>query len=435
MDNRSLKVMLISVLIGAFLAQDALGQRHRRDQAARERERQSQPETSTDREALYPNATRQEPEGQQASRKLAKKLQALIDDSNEERFDEVISGAREIIASADANAYDKAIAYQSLAFAHLEQDDYVQAAQAIEQALATNALSNDTHFQLMRQLAQIQLAEEQYDRAIVTVDRFLTETRAEDGELLAMKGNALYRLERCGDAIPVLEEASAKLERNQSAVTQILMACYFETEQPLKAAGMAEQALAKDPDNKSLIRNLSSIYLQAEQEQKAAQVLEDAKNRGLLSEAEDYKQLYQLYRYVENDAKAIEVIREGQAKDILPKDAETYRALGEAAYFSENIPVAIEAFQKGAAVAGDGELALSLARVLHEEQRYPEAKAAAQEALAKGVKQKGHAYLVIGGAELGLNNKEAAIAAYRQATQYPESKSVAESWLKSAGRM
>lgn len=435
MDNRNFKVMLLALLLGAFMVEDALGQRHRRDQAARERERQSQGEQREDREALYPNATRQEPEGQQASRKMAKNLQALMDDSNEERFAEVIAGANQIIGSADAEPYDKAIAYQALAFAHMETDDYVQAAQALQQALDAEALSNDTHFQLMRQLAQIQLAEEQYEPAIATIDRFLEQTRSEDAELLAIKGNALYRLERCGDAIPVLESAASKLERNQGAVSQILMACYFETEQPLKAAAMAEQALAKDPDNKSLIRNLSSIYLQSEQEHKAAQVLEDAKNRGLLSEAEDYKQLYQLYRYIENDAKAIAVIREGLDKDILPKDAATYRALGEAAYFSENVPVAIEAFQKGAAVASDGELALSLARVLHEEQRYPEAKAAAQEALAKGVKQQGHAYLVIGGSELGLNNKEAAVAAYRQATQYPESKSIAESWLKSAGRM
>ena len=182
-----------------------------------------------------------------------------------------------------------------------------------------------------------------------------------------------------------------------------------------------------------LIRNLSSIYLNAEQNDKAVALLEGAKARGLLTEERDYRQLYQLYHYAEKEAEAIATIEEGLAKGLLKEDLDTYRALGEANYFGERIPQAIDAYKKAATFAKDGEMALMLGRILAEEERWKETKAAINDALAKGIRRKGDAYIVLGAAEFGLNNRDAGIAAYRQAAKYPETESMAKSWLKQAG--
>jgi len=56
-----------------------------------------------------------------------------------------------------------------------------------------------------------------------------------------------------------------------------------------------------------------------------------------------------------------------------------------------------------------------------------------QQALDKGVKQKGNAYLVLAECERGLHDKAARIAALKQAEQQPESAAHAKELLKQLG--
>src|SRR5690606_19765555 len=119
--------------------------------------------------------------------------------------------------------------------------------------------------------------------------------------------------------------------------------------------------------------------------------------------------------------------------NILPPNTDTYIALGQAYYFTERINEAIDAYKKATQHATDGEAALNLARILTNEDRNAESKAAAQEALKKGVKRPGDAWMVIGRAEFGLDNRAGLVAAYKEAAKYPESKQQAEEWLRKNG--
>ena len=82
-------------------------------------------------------------------------------------------------------------------------------------------------------------------------------------------------------------------------------------------------------------------------------------------------------------------------KGILKPDYQVYLALAQSYYYSDQVPQAIEAWQKAAPLSKDGETYLNLARVLHAEGRVPEAKQAAQQALAKGVKNQADAKKII----------------------------------------
>lgn len=383
-------------------------------------------------EALYPNATRVDPEIKTA-RRAQKKLQELYELSQEEDTAKTIEAAEAMLVNKQAGAYERALAAQILGIARIDTDDYPGAMAAFERALQEDGLPNNQHFQIMYQIGQLHMSEETYEQALVWLDRFIAETKTDKPEHIAMRGNALYRLERYDEAEVALKSAIAASEKPDNSWYQLLMATYFETEQLEKAAGIAEEQLAKNPDDRALIRNLAAIYLNADMNEQAITVLEGAKARGLLTEERDYRQLYQLYHYAEKEPLAIATIEEGLSQGILKEGLEVYRALGEANYFGERIPQAIEAYKKAVPFAQDGEVSLMLARILAEEERWAETKTAVKEALAKGVKRKGDAYIVLGGAEFGLNNRDAGIAAYREAAKYPETESMAKSWLKQAG--
>ena len=360
-------------------------------------------------EVLYPDATRQEPEAK-GSPKVQTKLNKLIEAYNKalDQEDEAKATAGyttartladEIIANGSANAYDKALAAQIASQAALNTDDEAAAEGYLKQAIDANALGNNQHFQLMLQLAQLQLQKDDYTNGFATLDKYLAESKSKRPADFAFKGQYLYQADRFAECIPPLKQAietSTNPEDKVDNWTQILMVCYQEAGQLAEAVKVAEQLAAKTPNDKRAQMNLASIYLNAEQEAKAAAVLEKLRAAGLMTEEKDYRQLYLTYANMDGKEKdVIAVVNEGLQKGIVKPDYQTYLALAQAYYYSEQIPQAIEAWQKAAPLSKDGETYLNLARVLWQEGRIPEAKVAARAALDKGLKKPDDAKKII----------------------------------------
>ena len=360
-------------------------------------------------EVLYPDATRQEPEAK-GSPKVQTKLNKLIEAYNKalEQEDEAKATAGyttartladEIIANGASNAYDKALAAQIASQAALNTDDEAAAEGYLKQAVDANALGNNQHFQLMLQLAQLQLQKDDYTNGFATLDKYLAESKSKRPADFAFKGQYLYQADRFAECIPPLKQAIETSTHPEDKVdnwTQILMVCYQEAGQLAEAVKVAEQLAAKSPNDKRAQMNLASIYLNSEQEAKAAAVLEKLRAAGLMTEEKDYRQLYLTYANMEGKEKdVIAVVNEGLQKGIVKPDYQTYLALAQAYYYSEQIPQAIEAWQKAAPLSKDGETYLNLARVLWQEGRIPEAKVAARAALDKGLKKPDDAKKII----------------------------------------
>ena len=360
-------------------------------------------------EVLFPDTTRQEPEAK-GSPKVQTKLNKLIEAYNKalEQEDEAKATAGyttartladEIIANGSANAYDKALAAQIASQAALNTDDEAAAEGYLKQAVDANALGNNQHFQLMLQLAQLQLQKDDYTNGFATLDKYLAESKSKRPADFAFKGQYLYQADRFAECIPPLKQAietSTNPEDKVDNWTQILMVCYQEAGQLAEAVKVAEQLAAKSPNDKRAQMNLASIYLNSEQEAKAAAVLEKLRAAGLMTEEKDYRQLYLTYANMEGKEKdVIAVVNEGLQKGIVKPDYQTYLALAQAHYYSEQIPQAIEAWQKAAPLSKDGETYLNLARVLWQEGRIPEAKVAARAALDKGLKKPDDAKKII----------------------------------------
>ena len=360
-------------------------------------------------EVLFPDTTRQEPEAK-GSPKVLTKLNKLIEAYNKalDQEDEAKATAGyttartladEIIANGSANAYDKALAAQIASQAALNTDDEAAAEGYLKQAVDANALGNNQHFQLMLQLAQLQLQKDDYTNGFATLDKYLAESKSKRPADFAFKGQYLYQADRFAECIPPLKQAietSTNPEDKVDNWTQILMVCYQEAGQLAEAVKVAEQLAAKSPNDKRAQMNLASIYLNSEQEAKAAAVLEKLRAAGLMTEEKDYRQLYLTYANMDGKEKdVIAVINEGLQKGIVKPDYQTYLALAQAYYYSEQIPQAIEAWQKAAPLSKDGETYLNLARVLWQEGRIPEAKVAARAALDKGLKKPDDAKKII----------------------------------------
>ncbi len=380
--KQALLSLVITAALGGAVVTDAVAQSDRSEQRS---SRKSKNEKAA---VMFPNATRQEPTGK-PSAKLGSKLQKLIDTYNKgEDYAGVRTQADEILANSAANEYDKSIAAQLAAQAAYNLDDSKAAKQYLQQAIQFNGLDNNGHFQSMLMLAQLQLQDDETAPGLASLDKFLAESKSTRPEDLILKGQALYQTERYQEAIPVLQQAIAASPEPKDSWNQLLMASYAAAGQTGEAVKAAEALAAKTPNDKKAQLNLASMYMQADQMDKAAAVMDKLRAAGQLTDEKEYKQLYSIYANTDKKEKdVISVINEGLQKGILKPDYQTYLALAQSYYYTDQVPQAIENWQKAAPLSKDGETYLNLAKVLHQEGRTAEAKQAAQQALAKGVKK------------------------------------------------
>lgn len=330
-----------------FELRDARHKRDRRDRDRRNRQ------SAAAVEPLYPEATREEPEAR-ASRTGLKRLQALTEVYNAGDDAATLAAALEVAEDAKSNAYEKSFAYQIAGTAASGAGDDSAAADYFAKAVEADGLANNDHYATLQNLAVVQYTLERYDQALQTVDRFLAETRSTKPELQGLRGTILMALERYTDAADVYV---AQLEAS--------------------------------PENNAARMNAVAAYQHAGDDAKAMQLLADARDKGLLADTNGYRALYVSYLNTERDKDALAVIEEGLAKGSLQENPDLARAfmiIGQNAYFAEDEATAIAMYERAAPMADNGEAALNLAKLYAETGNKAKAKAAAELALSKGVK-------------------------------------------------
>lgn len=399
MNSISSRQTLLAATVAAVLALGAIAPANAQVAAERAAQRRAEREAAKaekaekadkeDKVENFPNATRK-PAETKASSKAAPKLQKMMKLYNDEKSTEARALADEIINNDAYNAYDHAFAAQIAGQLAYEAEDAAAALDYWNKALKLDGLDNNSHYNLMFTIAQIQMQEEKYADALATFERFEKETGTQKPEHLVVKGNALFRLERYPEAIAVLKQVLAGNPQGATLTNaqQLLMASYSESNQPNEASKLAEAIAARAPNDPAAQLNLANTLYNIEQYAKAAEVLEKLRAAGQLKEEKQYKLLMASYSQAEGKEKQlIAVVNDGLQKGILKPDFNTYIALAQSYYYSEQVAPAIEAYRKAAPLDDDGETYLNLARLLWQEDRIPEAKEAAKQAIAKGLKK------------------------------------------------
>lgn len=334
----------------------------------------------------YPQAEREPSGSMEAPSGLVRKLEKMLESYRAGQGTEARAIADEILASEDANAYSQSFAAQVAAQVAIKNQQTDAGKAYLQQALQLNGLDNNAHYDVMRQLAQLQLADREYEKVLATMDRFLAETGSQDPDDLVMKANALFRLDRHEEAAGVLERAIAAAPEPPVSWQQMLMVIYSESGQEAKAAELAAQLDKNEPADKRGLLNMAAVYQQSGQIDKMIETLEKIRAAGDFTEDQDYRLLFSAYLNQEGmEAKAAEVIEEGFEKNVLEPDFQARIALAQAYYFSDQVEPAIDAYRQAASLDDDGETYLNLAKILHQEGRIAEAKDAARQAVAKGL--------------------------------------------------
>jgi uncharacterized protein HemY len=380
----------------------------------------------------YPNATRAEPKLDMSSGDQ-KNLNKAADLINENKNDEAEPLVQKVLTNEKASKYAQAFAHQLQAQMNWEKDQSDAAIAEYRKAVELDALPNDAHFQVLYQIAQLQIQDEKYQDALTTLDQWSKLTGTETADELALKANAYYRLDKFQEAVDTMKKAVAMSDKPNDSWTQILMASYFELNQYDQAAQVVQQQLAKNPTDKKLLNQLATIYIQADKPQQALDLMAKAKNDGLISSSDDYLQLAKLYAAADKYKEASATLKEGLDKGILKPSYDVYKLQGDVCVQGEDDPCAIDAYTKASPQAKDGNVDYQLGYLLFYSDRAKDAAEALGRAISKGgLRQEGEAYLLRGDAENDMNQSAAAQADWQKAAGYPSTKAMAEQRIKAA---
>lgn len=324
--------------------------------AASERARQRKAEAAAkanQQPELFPQATRKPPEKKNSQKdvKTANELQALFDAG---KYAELLPKVDAYVATAQ-NPYLVSYLAQLAGNAAIKLEDMSKGADYYRKSVESNGLDNNGHYQIMFNLAVTLSELERYPESLTWIDRYLTETKNESEQAVGLKAFVLSRVGRAAEG-----------------------------------AALYEKLLAADPGNNNILLNAVSLYQEAENEEKALALLETARKQGNLKDANAYRMLFVSYLNASKYKEAEEALLDGVAKGVIAPSqtlAGDYSVLAQNYYAEEKVAQAIDFYTRAAKISTNGEAALNLAKVLVNEDRITEAKAAAREALAKGIKR------------------------------------------------
>ena len=212
---------------------------------------------------------------------------------------------------------------------------------------------------------------------------------------------------------------------------RLLVALYYDQKVYAKAAATLEQLVLIRPGKTKYWKQLSSVYLAMDEEDRALAVLE----MGLLQEQKSYRRKrssttsssifvsrcsYKAGRYLEKAISAEKVT----------KTSKNFELLAESWIQAQELDLALNALNKAAPLSKDGRIYVRQGQLYLEKEEWVRSIESLEKGLAKGgLKQIGLAHLALGIAHFNSGSTQLAIESFRKAVKYPKFEKQAKEWL------
>ena len=198
------------------------------------------------------------------------------------------------------------------------------------------------------------------------------------------------------------------------------MALYSELKMDLYVLPIVEK-LAQNYPKKKYWTQLSALYGQEDRQLDQMGALEAAYDDRLLDKQREFTALSQLLFMFENPRKAAKVIEDGLNQGIVKEEEKTLKAVAQYWHSSRELEKAKPYYKKAAKVAKEGELYIFLGQVHFGLDEFEEAEAAIRAGIKKGkLKDEAAAHMLLGQINFENQKWESAIVSFRECIDVAE---------------
>jgi tetratricopeptide (TPR) repeat protein len=374
---------------------------------------------------------RSEP-GALMSERAFRRFEAVTALYSEARYAEAL-GAAESYLGSELNDYEKAMGEQLLGYILVALDRPADAVPRFERAIELDALPNAAHFNMMRSLAQLYAALEQWQKSIEMMGLYLAYQPEASGEDRIMMGQNYVQLGRYRDALSWVRGA---LERTGDTAPeswlQLELAIHFELGDHRAALRVLRTLVARWPDRLRYWEMMAGAHQALDEDVEALAALMAAYNGGLIDEPAKLLNLVRLNMYVELPYQAGRILDRAIETGVVEASPDNLELLLQAWTAAREFDRAAEVVDRLAALTADGDLLLRKARLMMEQNRWQAMLDAARQGLEIGnVGKPGEAWLMIGIALLELDQLRESRRAFQQAQEFDaDSRRQAREWQR-----
>lgn len=359
--------------------------------------------------------------------KVLEKAQQQMAD---EQYSPAESALLKLIDETDSGSYDRAVVLQTLGYLYSETGDYTRATERFRAALALNALPEDVTHNLRYNLAQLLIADGQYQQGIELLERWISNEPNPDNSVYVLLATANYQIKQFSKTVENIRTAISRSDAPKEDWYRMQLAAHLEMQQYGAAINVLETLLARHPDDKTYWDQLASLYSQQDKQLTALAATMLVKRLDLGND-DTVLRLSNMYRYLSIPYKSGQLLQKSIDNKVIPANFDNLEKLADSWLAAREADRAAEVLEQIRGQDATGETDLKLARLYVSEEQWQAAEAPLTAAIEKlKGERRGDALLMAGMVQFHQENFNRAESLLKQASEFEKQRNQAAQWLR-----
>ena len=328
--------------------------------------------------------------------------------------------------------YEAAQLHQTYGFVYSQLEREDEAFAAFEKCLELDALPTFAQQGIVYSVAGYYAGEERYVESNNTLLRWFRYEAEPIADAYILMGANFAQREEMREALPYVVRANALAEEPNENWRNLQLAIHAQLNQFPEAIDLLKENIGIWPDTLRYYLLLSGLSMEVGDEEGALSALVIPWHRGILTNGPDVLNLARLSMYLENPAQAGEILEEGIEQGYIAENTDNLRLLLSSWTMAREMERAVDAIDRLAKLADDGEYYHRKAMLLNETGEWDGVVESCRLAIEKGgLERPGEVWILQGVALAELQRFDEAVESFENAkrTGNDNQRRSANSWI------
>lgn len=351
----------------------------------------------------------------------------------ENKFTEAESKLRQLL-DTNPDRYDEAVTWQTLAHIYISTNDYRKAADCFIKSVKFDVLPENVTHEIYYNIARLLAVTNRYKESLEYLLPWFEREPSPGADAHILAASVFYELKDFPHMISHVQKAIQLSPKPDKALYDMLLTGYYQTEDFKQAANLLEKMIVLYPDDGMYWTQLAATYQLSKQYRKALAMYELALKKGLLDEANTLR-LVHLYLQENLPYKAASLLSEKIESGILQKTAENLELLANSWLLARETGNAITALSHLANIKNDPDIYYRIGRLHFDQENWEDAISSLEKATKiENPDTQAEAYLLMGIAAYHLNQTAQSSRALNKALSREITREQANWWLNKLGK-
>ena len=373
-------------------------------------------------------------QAQAVSKEVYERIQKAQEMVDAEDYPGALKTLKSLYNPDKLTEYEQANVLNYMGFVYYNTDDMRNAIATYGKLINIPNLEEQMLKQTTYTMAQLLTVEERYQEALNTLNKWFTLEPNPAPEPYILKAQMHYHLDQHKEMIPTIEKAMEVARARDKPVKEdwygLLNFAYFQQENYAKVRDIQKILLQNWPKARYW-KSLAGAYTELGEDQKLIYAYDAAFTQGMLEKGTEFVTMAQLYLQAEVPYKAAKLLQEKMDGGIVEKSEKNYRLLSQSWMLAQEDSKAIPALKLAATLSGNGEVDARLANSYLNVGEYGDCVASARTAVRKGgLKSPDNIQISLGMCLYNLRRYADSKTAFREAAKVPRSQRTSGQWIR-----